>query len=57
LEDVGMNRAVIKQIIEDIDSGFYPNRHSLLIYKNNKLVLEKYSKGELGGLIIKEFSN
>jgi CubicO group peptidase (beta-lactamase class C family) len=46
LEDVGMNRAVIKQIIEDIDSGFYPNRHSLLIYKNNKLVLEKYFAGE-----------
>jgi len=46
LEDVGMNRAVIKKIIEDIDSGFYPNRHSLLIYKNNKLVLEEYFAGE-----------
>ena len=46
LEDVGMNTAVIKEITKEIDSGFYPNRHSLLIYKNDKLVLEKYFAGK-----------
>ena len=40
-----MNAAVINEIIKGIDSGFYPNRHSLLIYKNDKLVLEKYFTG------------
>jgi hypothetical protein len=46
LEDVGMNKAVINEIIDGISSGFYPNRHSLLIYKNNKLVLERYFTGK-----------
>ena len=46
LEDVGMNKDVINEIIEGISSGFYPNRHSLLIYKNGKLVLERYFKGK-----------
>lgn len=41
----GMNAEVINDIVKAIDSGFYPNRHSLLIYKNNKLVLEKYFTG------------
>jgi len=41
----GMNAAVINDIIKAIDTGFYPNRHSLLIYKNGKLVLEKYFTG------------
>jgi CubicO group peptidase (beta-lactamase class C family) len=45
LEDVGMNEKVISEIIDSINTGFYPNRHSLLIYKNDKLVLEKYFKG------------
>ena len=46
LAAAGMNAAVINKIIEGIDSGFYPNRHSLLIYKNDKLVLEKYFRGK-----------
>jgi CubicO group peptidase (beta-lactamase class C family) len=46
LEDVGMNKAVIHEIIDSINTGFYPNRHSLLIYKNDKLVLEKYFAGK-----------
>ncbi|MDB5200514.1 MAG: penicillin-binding protein beta-lactamase class [Chitinophagaceae bacterium] len=41
----GMNAAVINDIVKAIDSGFYPNRHGLLIYKNGKLVLEKYFTG------------
>jgi len=46
LAAVGMNATVINKIIQGIDSGFYPNRHSLLIYKNDKLVLEKYFTGK-----------
>ncbi|HUS01984.1 MAG TPA: serine hydrolase [Chitinophagaceae bacterium] len=45
LSKEGMNAAMINEIIKAIDSGFYPNRHSLLIYKNDKLVLEKYFTG------------
>ena len=46
LEDVGINKAVINEIIDSINTGFYPNRHSLLIYKDNKLVLENYFSGQ-----------
>ena len=46
LEDVGMNKVIINEIIDSINTGFYPNRHSLLIYKNDKLVLEKYFAGK-----------
>ena len=45
-EDVGMNEVIIKEIIDSIHSGFYPNRHSLLIYKDEKLVVEKYFTGQ-----------
>ncbi len=46
LEDVGINKVVINDIIGSINTGFYPNRHSLLIYKNDRLVLEKYFDGK-----------
>lgn len=46
LKEVGINGAVISEVIDSIESGFYPNRHSLLIYKNGKLVLEKYFPGK-----------
>jgi CubicO group peptidase (beta-lactamase class C family) len=46
LAAVGMNPMVVNKIIQEIDSGFYPNRHSLLIYKDDKLVLEKYFAGK-----------
>jgi CubicO group peptidase (beta-lactamase class C family) len=46
LEDVGINKVVINELIDSIKTGFYPNRHSLLIYKDDKLVLEKYFTGQ-----------
>lgn len=46
LTAVGMNPTVINKIIQEIDADFYPNRHSLLIFKNDKLVLEKYFTGK-----------
>lgn len=46
LEDVGLNNQVISELIDSIKTGFYPNRHSLLIYKDDNLVLEKYFTGK-----------
>jgi len=45
-EEVGMNEKNLNEIIDSINSGFYPGRHSLLIYKDQKLVLEKYFTGQ-----------
>lgn len=45
LEDVGLDRQIIAELIDSIKTGFYPNRHSLLIYKDDKLVLEEYFSG------------
>jgi CubicO group peptidase (beta-lactamase class C family) len=45
LEDVGLDRQIITELIDSIKTGFYPNRHSLLIYKDDKLVLEEYFSG------------
>jgi hypothetical protein len=46
LEDVGLNSQVITELIDSIKTGFYPNRHSLLIYKDDNLVLEEYFSGK-----------
>jgi CubicO group peptidase (beta-lactamase class C family) len=46
LAEVNMNSKVISDLIDSIHSGYYPNRHSLPIYKDDKLVLEKYFKGK-----------
>ena len=46
LEDVKLESQVITELIDSIKTGFYPNRHSLLIYKNDKLVLEEYFSGK-----------
>lgn len=40
-----MDEAVLTDLVDDIRKGVYPNRHSLLIYKNHKLVLEQYFDG------------
>ena len=45
LESVGLKRPVINELIHGINTGFYPNRHSLLIVKDDKLVLEEYFPG------------
>ena len=44
-EDVGLERQIITELIDSIKTGFYPNRHSLLIYKDDKLVEEEYFSG------------
>lgn len=45
LEDVGLDKQIIKELVDSIKTGFYPNRHSILIYKDDKLVLEEYFSG------------
>jgi CubicO group peptidase (beta-lactamase class C family) len=45
LQDVGLDRQIITELVDSIKTGFYPNRHSLLIYKDDKLVLEDYFSG------------
>ena len=46
VKEVGMNAHVVNENLEKIANGTYPNRHSLLLYKDHKLVLEKYFPGE-----------
>jgi CubicO group peptidase (beta-lactamase class C family) len=46
VKEVGMNAHVVNENLEQISNGTYPNRHSLLLYKDQKLVLEKYFAGE-----------
>jgi CubicO group peptidase (beta-lactamase class C family) len=46
LSQVGINEALIKEVETQITSGYYPNIHSLLIYKADKLVYENYFKGK-----------
>lgn len=46
LDSVQLEEQIIKELIDSIKTGFYPNRHSLLIYKDDKLVLEKYFSGK-----------
>jgi CubicO group peptidase (beta-lactamase class C family) len=45
LEDVGLDKQIITELVDSIKTGFYPHRHSLLIYKDDKLVLEEYFSG------------
>ncbi len=45
LEDVGLDRQIITELVDSIKTGYYPNRHSLLIYKDDKLVMEDYFSG------------
>jgi len=46
LKDVGIQSHVINELVDGIKTGLYPNRHSLLIYKDDKLVLEEYFLGK-----------
>ena len=46
LSSSGINAKKIDALVDSIARGIYPNRHSLLIFKDNKLVLEKYFKGK-----------
>ena len=42
----GLNLDSLDQLTNHISSGFYPNIHSLLIYKNDRLLYEKYFPGK-----------
>lgn len=42
---VGINPDSINELTNKIYSGYYPNIHSLLIYKNGYLVYESYFTG------------
>jgi len=46
LSEVGIDSAALFNLSTQIDTGFYPNIHSLLIYKKNKLVFEQYYPGK-----------
>ncbi len=45
LTDVGIDEKLIKVMEDSIEKGKYPNIHSVLIFRNNKLVYEKYWAG------------
>ena len=46
MADAGINSAIINKIDTAVVNGTYPNIHSLLIAKGNKLVYEKYWAGK-----------
>ena len=46
LSDAGLDSTIINKIDTAITNGTYPNIHSLLITRNNKLVYEKYWAGK-----------
>ena len=45
LESAGIDSALMVSLTDAIQSGQYPNIHSLLIARDNKLVYEKYFEG------------
>ena len=46
MADVGIDSSIINKIDTAIANGTYPNIHSLLVVRNNKLVYEKYWQGK-----------
>lgn len=46
LSGAGLNVAVLDSLTLQIDTGYFPNIHSLLICKDNKLVYERYFTGK-----------
>lgn len=46
LAEQGLDEKMILAAVDSINNGVYSNIHSLLILKNNKLILEKYFEGE-----------
>jgi CubicO group peptidase (beta-lactamase class C family) len=45
LEEVNMDQALMESAVDDISGGKYGEVHSLLIYKDGKLVFEEYFPG------------
>ncbi len=46
IKEVGINEKIISAMTDSISNGNYPNIHSVLILRNNKLVYEMYFPGE-----------
>lgn len=46
LAEVGLDGKVVEDLAGKVVSGEFPNIHSLLIYKNNRLVFERYFSGK-----------
>ncbi|MFN2439452.1 MAG: serine hydrolase domain-containing protein [Chitinophagaceae bacterium] len=46
LANEGIDTTTINKLVAEIEKGIYPNIHSLLIARNNKLVYEKYWGGK-----------
>jgi CubicO group peptidase (beta-lactamase class C family) len=46
MQDEGIDSSIINKIDTAVTNGTYPNIHSLLIVRNNKLVYEKYWPGK-----------
>ncbi len=46
LTEVGIDSTIIIELTDSIRSGYFPNIHSLLIVRNNKLVYEEYWPGK-----------
>jgi len=46
LSEVGMDSSIVNELTNQIIADYYPNIHSLLIYKDNKLAYENYFKGK-----------
>jgi CubicO group peptidase (beta-lactamase class C family) len=45
LSEAGMDLALIEKAVDDINRGKFKEVHSMLIFKDNKLVLEEYFSG------------
>lgn len=45
LKEVQINKAIIRAMEDSIKQGVYPNIHSVLIFRHNKLVYENYFPG------------
>jgi CubicO group peptidase (beta-lactamase class C family) len=45
LEDGELDEVIIKNLMNDLYGHIYPEIHSILVYKNNKLILEEYFFG------------
>lgn len=46
LSGAGLNTTVMNELTLRIDTGYYPNIHSLLVYKDGRLVYEQYFTGK-----------
>jgi len=44
-KDVGIDQGFMNAMTDSIDLGVYPNIHSVLVLRNNKLVYENYWTG------------